>query len=164
MFLQKKYLINDKLDTLYIKAFKKLNVKNTTVELSLPDTIFFIKKFWFVICFIYISPLPNFAVGDRSRFRDHSTRISPKNSRTFFFIPNTCSTFAQHVKHVLNTPELLKTCPKFSKRKKKRPGICIEFVNFFPSNQFDRIWVIGFGSLDFIIKLVQRDLNALNEF
>ena len=39
-FLSTKNLINDKLDTPYIKAFKIINVKNTTVELSLPDTNF----------------------------------------------------------------------------------------------------------------------------
>ena len=38
--------------------------------------------------------------------------------RRFFLIPNTCSMFAQHAKHVVNTLESLKTCPKFSKRQK----------------------------------------------
>ena len=46
-----KNLTNDKLDTPYIGAFRVLNIKNVTVELSLPDTkifpifhAFFIKK------------------------------------------------------------------------------------------------------------------------
>ena len=39
--LSTKNLTNDKLDTPYIKAFKMVNVKNTTVELSLPDTRIF---------------------------------------------------------------------------------------------------------------------------
>ena len=38
-----KNLTDDKLDTPYIGAFKILNVKNTTVELSLPDTKIFPK-------------------------------------------------------------------------------------------------------------------------
>ena len=37
-FLSTKKLTNDKLDTPYIGTFKILNVKNTTVELFLPDT------------------------------------------------------------------------------------------------------------------------------
>ena len=41
--LSTKNLTNDKLDTPYIGAFKILNVKNTTVELSLPDTKIFPK-------------------------------------------------------------------------------------------------------------------------
>ena len=41
--LSTKNLTNDKLDTLYIGTFKMLNVKNTTVELSLPDTKIFPK-------------------------------------------------------------------------------------------------------------------------
>ena len=36
-------MTNDKLDTPYIGAFKILNVKNTTVELFLPDTKIFPK-------------------------------------------------------------------------------------------------------------------------
>ena len=36
-------MTNDKLDTTYIGAFKILNVKNTTVELFLPDTKIFPK-------------------------------------------------------------------------------------------------------------------------
>ena len=42
-FLSTKKLTNDKLDTPYIRAFKIVNVKNTTVELSLPDTRIFPK-------------------------------------------------------------------------------------------------------------------------
>ena len=38
-----KNLTNDKLDTLYIGAFKIINVKNTTVDLFLPDTKIFPK-------------------------------------------------------------------------------------------------------------------------
>ena len=41
--LSTKNLTDDKLDTPYIKAFKIVNVKNTTVELSLPDTRIFPK-------------------------------------------------------------------------------------------------------------------------
>ena len=41
--LSTRNLTNDKLDTPYIGAFKILNVKNTTVELSLPDTKIFPK-------------------------------------------------------------------------------------------------------------------------
>ena len=41
--LSTKNLTDDKLDTPYIGAFKMLNVKNTTVELSLPDTRIFPK-------------------------------------------------------------------------------------------------------------------------
>ena len=41
--LSTRNLTNDKLDTPYIGAFKILNVKNTTVELSLPDTKIFLK-------------------------------------------------------------------------------------------------------------------------
>ena len=41
--LSTKNLTNDKLDTPYIGKFKMLNVKNTTVELSLPDTKIFPK-------------------------------------------------------------------------------------------------------------------------
>ena len=41
--LSTKKLTNDKLDTPYIGAFKMVNVKNTTVELSLPDTKIFPK-------------------------------------------------------------------------------------------------------------------------
>ena len=44
-----KNLTNDKLDTPYIGAFKILNVKNTTVELSLPDTKIFLKFHAFLI-------------------------------------------------------------------------------------------------------------------
>ena len=43
VLLLTKNLTNDKLDTPYIKAFKVINVKNTTVELSLPDTRIFPK-------------------------------------------------------------------------------------------------------------------------
>ena len=42
-FLSTKNLTDDKLDTPYIGAFKMLNVKNTTVELFLPDTKIFPK-------------------------------------------------------------------------------------------------------------------------
>ena len=41
--LSTKNLTDDKLDTPYIGAFRMLNVKNTTVELSLPDTRIFLK-------------------------------------------------------------------------------------------------------------------------
>ena len=41
--LSTKNLTNDKLDTPYIKIFKIVNVKNTMVELSLPDTRIFPK-------------------------------------------------------------------------------------------------------------------------
>ena len=41
--LSTKNLTDDKLNTLYIGAFKILNVKNTTVELSLPNTKIFPK-------------------------------------------------------------------------------------------------------------------------
>ena len=41
--LSTKNLTNDKLDTPYIGAFKMVNVKNTTVEQSLPDTKYFPK-------------------------------------------------------------------------------------------------------------------------
>ena len=41
--LSTRNLTNDKLDTPYIKAFTIVNVKNTTVELSLPDTRIFPK-------------------------------------------------------------------------------------------------------------------------
>ena len=41
--LSTRNLTNDKLDTPYIGAFKMLNVKNTTVELALPDTRIFPK-------------------------------------------------------------------------------------------------------------------------
>ena len=41
--LSTKNLTNDKLNTPYIKAFKIVNVKNTTVELALPDTRIFPK-------------------------------------------------------------------------------------------------------------------------
>ena len=40
-FLSTKILTDDKLDTPYIKTFKIVNVKNTTVELSLPNTRIF---------------------------------------------------------------------------------------------------------------------------
>ena len=43
VLLSTKNLTNDKLDTPYIRAFKIVNVKNTTVELSLPDTRIFPK-------------------------------------------------------------------------------------------------------------------------
>ena len=42
-FLSTKKLTNDKLDTPYIGTFKIINVKNTTIELSLPDTKIFPK-------------------------------------------------------------------------------------------------------------------------
>ena len=42
-FLSTKNLTDDKLDTPYIKAFRIVGVKNTTVELSLPDTRIFPK-------------------------------------------------------------------------------------------------------------------------
>ena len=49
--LSTKNLINKKLDTPFIKAFKMVNVKNTTIKLYLPNTrnfpkfqVFFIKK------------------------------------------------------------------------------------------------------------------------
>ena len=42
-FLSTRNLTNDKLDTLYIGTFRILNVTNTTVELSLPDTKIFLK-------------------------------------------------------------------------------------------------------------------------
>ena len=42
-FLSTKNLTDDKLDTPYIRAFKIVNVKNTTVELFLPDTRIFPK-------------------------------------------------------------------------------------------------------------------------
>ena len=42
-FLSTKNLINNKLDTPYIGAFKILNVKNTTIELFLPNTKIFPK-------------------------------------------------------------------------------------------------------------------------
>ena len=42
-FLSTRNLTNDKLDTPYIGAFKMVNVKNPTVELSLPNTNFFPK-------------------------------------------------------------------------------------------------------------------------
>ena len=42
-FLSTRNLTDDKLDTPYIGAFKMLNVKNTTVELSLPDIKIFPK-------------------------------------------------------------------------------------------------------------------------
>ena len=48
-FLSTKNLTNDKLDTPYIRAFKIVNVKNTTVELSLPDTRIFPKFYAFLI-------------------------------------------------------------------------------------------------------------------
>ena len=41
--LSTKNLTDDKLDTPYIGAFKMLNVKNTTIELFLPDTKIFPK-------------------------------------------------------------------------------------------------------------------------
>ena len=44
-FLFTKNLTNDKLDTPYIKAFKIIKVKNTTVELFLPDTRTFPKYY-----------------------------------------------------------------------------------------------------------------------
>ena len=47
--LSTKNLTNDKLDTPYIRAFKIVNVKNTTVELSLPDTRIFPKFHAFLI-------------------------------------------------------------------------------------------------------------------
>ena len=47
--LSTRNLTNDKLDTPYIGAFKILNIKNTTVELSLPDTNFFSKFHAFLI-------------------------------------------------------------------------------------------------------------------
>ena len=43
ILLSIKKLINDKLDTPYIGTFRILNMKNTTVELSLPDTKIFPK-------------------------------------------------------------------------------------------------------------------------
>ena len=47
-FLSTKNLTNDKLDTPYIGTFKIINVKNTTVELFLPNTKIFPKfhVFW----------------------------------------------------------------------------------------------------------------------
>ena len=42
-FLSTKNLTDNKLDTPYIKTFRVVNVKNTTVELSLPDTRIFPK-------------------------------------------------------------------------------------------------------------------------
>ena len=48
-FLSTKNLTNDKLNTPYLVAFKILNVKNTTVELSLPNTKFFPKFHAFLI-------------------------------------------------------------------------------------------------------------------
>ena len=47
--LSTKNLTNDKLDTPYIGTFRMLNVKNTTVELSLPDTKIFPKFHTFLI-------------------------------------------------------------------------------------------------------------------
>ena len=47
--LSTKNLTDDKLDTFYIKAFKIIKVKNTTVELSLPDTRIFPKFHAFLI-------------------------------------------------------------------------------------------------------------------
>ena len=47
--LSTKNLTNDKLDTPYIRAFKIVNVKNTTIELSLPDTRIFPKFHAFLI-------------------------------------------------------------------------------------------------------------------
>ena len=47
--LSTKNLTNDKLDTPYIGAFKILNVKNTTIELFLPDTRIFPKFHAFLI-------------------------------------------------------------------------------------------------------------------
>ena len=47
--LSTKNLTDDKLDTPYIKAFKIVNVKNTTIELSLPDTRIFPKFHAFLI-------------------------------------------------------------------------------------------------------------------
>ena len=46
-FLSTKNLTNDKFDTPYIRAFRMVNVKNTTVELSLPDTRIFPKFYAF---------------------------------------------------------------------------------------------------------------------
>ena len=43
VLLSTRNLTDNKLDTPYIGAFRMLNVKNTTVELSLPDTIIFPK-------------------------------------------------------------------------------------------------------------------------
>ena len=39
-FFSTKNLTDDRFDTFYIKAFKMMNMKNTTVELFLFDTIF----------------------------------------------------------------------------------------------------------------------------
>ena len=47
--LSTKNLTDDKLDTPYIRAFKIVNVKNTTVELFLPDTRIFPKFHAFLI-------------------------------------------------------------------------------------------------------------------
>ena len=47
--LSTKNLTDNKLDTPYIGTFKMLNVKNTTVELSLPDTKIFPKFHAFLI-------------------------------------------------------------------------------------------------------------------
>ena len=48
-FLSTKNLTDDKLNTPYIGAFKIINVKNTTVELFLPDTKIFPKFHAFLI-------------------------------------------------------------------------------------------------------------------
>ena len=49
MLFSIKKLTNDKLDTPYIGIFKIINVKNTTVKLSLPDTKNFPKFHAFLI-------------------------------------------------------------------------------------------------------------------